>query len=391
MFFSSPPSYIGVDIGASAIKIVELTNDQGRPRLVTYGIAEHHKALLGNFDPRQSPTDVAIALKSLLSKSRVTTTKVIASLPSFSVFTSMVTIPLLEKKDTAAAVRWEAKKIIPLPIEEMVLDWKILEDHEWRSRGEQVGVATALTSEQIGEREPVPAPVESPTSNAGKTQRVLVTAAARQLVKKYIDIFKAAGLELLSLETEAFALLRSLIGYDQSVIMIVDIGAINTDITVVDHGIPLLNRSIDTGGVSLTQAIANQMHMSLDEAEQFKRDWSRETHEQVPPVIEQALMPIMNEMKYCSTLYDRQIEALLGIGSATMRQGAHPSIEKIILTGGSAYFSFLEQCFKNHFPIAVAIGNPWARVSFPKDLQKQLYDIGPRSSIAIGLAMRNIE
>jgi type IV pilus assembly protein PilM len=101
----------------------------------------------------------------------------------------------------------------------------------------------------------------------------LLTAAPKNLVKRYIEIFTAAEIQIVSLETEAFALERALIGLDKSSVMIVDMGALATDISVIQEGIPLLNRSIDVGGDTITKAIANSLNINIERAEQFKRDF----------------------------------------------------------------------------------------------------------------------
>ncbi len=365
MIFSSQASYVGVDIGASAAKIVELANEGKRPRLVSYGIVEEPLDVVGTVDPRQEPARVGAVLKQLVRQSRVTTTKAFASLPTFSVFTSILNIPKVVGKDLAAAVRWEAKKIVPLPIDDMVLDWKRLAE--------------------------VKPNVKSPEGkDALGGSRILLTAAAKDLVKKYIEVFRNAGLQLMSLETEAFALIRSLVGTDTSVVMIVDVGAVNTDISVVDHGVPFLNRSIDTGGLAMTKALAEGMSISVEQAEQMKRDLaagsSAEGGTEIPEVLQTVVEPILNELSYCVSLYERQRQALEGTEGSP--DGA--KIDKVVLTGGSSELIGLSQHLAKRLNIRVVVANPWARIMVPKGLEPELARLGPRLSIAIGLAMRDI-
>ncbi|MFA6215885.1 MAG: pilus assembly protein PilM, partial [Patescibacteria group bacterium] len=210
--------------------------------------------------------------------------------------------------------------------------------------------------------------------------KILLTAAPKELVKRYIDIFKAAGLQLLSLDTEPFALIRSLVGNDKSALMVVDIGSVVTNISISVNSIPILNRSIDVGGLTITKSIANSLNVSLARAEQFKYDIGmspgRIGQGSVPKTIETTLSPIVDELRYSLNLYKNQ---------------GQKSIEKIILTGGSSLLSNLPDYLSNALGLRVFLGDPWARVVYPEDLKPVLDEIGSRYSVAIGLAMRDIE
>jgi type IV pilus assembly protein PilM len=236
----------------------------------------------------------------------------------------------------------------------MILDWKVLEEA------------------------PPSGPVQ--TEGAPKSVRILLTAAAKNLVKKYLDVFKIAGLNLLSLETEAFALIRSLVGADKSTILIVDMGAACTNIFIVDAGIPVLNRSIDLGGAALTKTLSANLNISLAEAEQLKHDIGlAETEPRgVPRLIETSLAPLINEIRYCINLFQSQE----GTGIK--------KVEKIILTGGGAALPNLRDYIASGLALRVYIGDPWARVIYPEELRPVLDEIGPKFSVAIGLAMREI-
>ena len=204
-----------------------------------------------------------------------------------------------------------------------------------------------------------------------------MTAAPKNLVARYLDIFKRTDLNLLSLETEAFALSRALMGNDTSSVMIVDIGSNNTDICVIESGVPILNRGIDIGGNSITKAIMNSMNVNLERAEQFKRDFGliAQANRSVPQTIQNSLNPIINEIKYVFDLYQRQGEG---------------GIEKIVLAGGSAFLPNLPDYLSKLLDLPVIIGDPWDRVIYPLDLKPVLQEIGPRMATSIGLAMRDI-
>ncbi len=348
--FNPKQSFVGVDIGTFGIKAVQLGLDNQRPRLMTYGYIEQATDVVKN-DAATSREAAANALKTVLHEAKVSTTRAVAALPSFTVFSSIISLPLMNRKELNSAVRWEAKKFVPMPIDELVLDWKLLKDTH-----------------------PAPAGPAAP-----KNLRVLITAAPKTLVRRYIDIFKAAGLQIVDLETEALALERSLIGTDPAPVMIVDIGAMATDIAVVVDGIPLINRSIDVGGNTMTKSIAQSLNVDHGRAEQFKRDFglsvSQSQVSQVPKTVEFIISSIVNEIRFVLNLY--------------RSQGAGP-IQRIVLSGGSAFLLNLPAYLEKTLSIKTFIGDPWARVVYPVELKPALQEIGPRFAVAIGLAMREL-
>ncbi|MEW6610159.1 MAG: pilus assembly protein PilM [Patescibacteria group bacterium] len=371
-FFASREHYLGVDISSANIKVVELSNEHGRARLFTYGFVEQSTDLV-KASSEEMRKQVIGLLHAVLEKAKTTTKKTVSALPNFSVFSSIMSLPQMSKKDLAQAVQWEAKKIVPLPIDEMVIDWKMLPE------GSNPPSPSHLLSPAASK---VPASPEKETPQKPEEKqgsvRVLLTAAPKNLVERYVALFKEAGLELVGLETESFALERSLVGNDPNAIMIVDIGALTSNIIIVEKGIPLLNRSVDVGGTSITKMIAGSLGVDTMRAEQFKRDigFTGQGDGGILKTIETSINPIINELKYCFDLYRSQE----GIGH----------VSKIILTGGSAFLPGLSDYLSRLLAIKVFVGDPWARVIYPTELRPALEELGPRFAVAIGLAMREI-
>ncbi|MEK7166818.1 MAG: type IV pilus assembly protein PilM [Patescibacteria group bacterium] len=348
-------NYLGIDIGMGSIKIVELKNEKGKPKLVTYGFVDQSVDIVHDNSEKAKKYIADLILKTC-KKAQVSTQKVITGLPTFSVFNSIINLPLISNKDLPSAIKWEAKKFIPLPLEEVILDWKILKEDSSKNNEMDSGKV----------------------KKTKKGLRILLTVAPKNLIKKFVDIFKQINFELLSLETASFALTRSLIGYDLNPIMIVDIGAAITSVIVVEKNIPILNRSIDMGGIVVTQAIANSLNIDFKRAEQFKRDIgisNAAAQDGTSKTIQTILDNVVNEIRYTIELYEHQ-----GL----------KKIEKIILTGGSAYLPNLPDFFSKVLGKKVYIGDPWFRIIYPLELKPALEEIAPRLSVAIGLAMREI-
>lgn len=345
--FSSNDSYLGVDIGSSSIKMVELKKEGGRLRLLSYGFTENLDELV-KADWQNDVRYIANIINKLRAEAGITSRSAVAALPTFSVFSSVINLSNINQKDISSAVHWEAKKVIPLSLDEMVLDWKIIPDSKDKENKDKKG-----------------------------NLKVLLTGAPKALVKKYIDIFKEARINLLSLETETFSLIRSLLGDDKSTVMIVEVGASTSDIFIVDKSISMLNRSMDIGGLTITKAISNNLNIGLERAEQFKYDLgiaSIESNEEVvPKIITETISPIINEIKYMLNLFQ-------GKGST--------KVEKIILSGGSSLLPNFGSYLSKVLDMNVIIGDSWSMISCPVELKPVLSELGPRLSVAVGLAMR---
>ncbi|PIR04188.1 MAG: hypothetical protein COV59_03320 [Candidatus Magasanikbacteria bacterium CG11_big_fil_rev_8_21_14_0_20_39_34] len=380
-------SFLGVDIGAGGIKLVELKKTKGRPQLWTYGLADadldvhlhgvHHDELaeepmpeIHQIAPRMRPEmekeepkkqkstkfahfedDARVEkygaiLKQLLKEAKVTSSYATASLPVSYIFHALVTLPKVDEKELNHHIRAKIKKMLPNEIDDMQIVFQKVPD--------------------IDGRDP-------------KFFKYLVTAAPKQLVAFYTAIFEKAGLQLQELETEAFALARALVGLDKSTSMIVDIGAERTNFFIVDQGLPMTHRSIQMGGQSIDTILAAHLGVDQKLAQQIKLDISDQEKMNVPdslfhPVID----PIIKEIEYSFNLFLKQ------------NGNEEKKPEKIILTGGSAVFPLFKDFIEQRFPMRVFVGDPWARVVYQQGLKSVLDTIGPRMGVTIGLAMRNI-
>ncbi|NQU77990.1 pilus assembly protein PilM [Candidatus Falkowbacteria bacterium] len=436
--FTKQKSYLGIDIGSSGIKVVEITKENNTPKLITYGYAEESTDIVKSSAPDIQAKTAAL-LKAICSHAKITTKKAMAALPNFFVFSSIINLPATtSEKDLSSAINWEAKKFIPMPLTDVVLDWKILNgqnnsNSSFVSGGEKLGNkknaspdapppdAPALGSQNppaSSPEEKIPSPLEHQKPNGNnslakkenpdqianapapeeddqeKNLNILLTAAPKNLVKRYIDICRIAGLELLSLETESFALGRSLIGYNRWPVMVIDMGALVSDIVILENGIPMLSRSIDVGGTTITQAIVNILNVDMARAEQFKRDYgapinpittnlnpngaqesSKASLSGVPRAIATVLDSLVHEIRYSTELYQNQTSK---------------KVEKIVLSGGSAYLANLTTYLSKNLSLPVHIGNPWDRVSYPTELKPVLENLAPRFAVAVGLALREL-
>jgi type IV pilus assembly protein PilM len=363
--FSSNKNFLGIDIGSTSIKIVELAKHKSKPKLVSYGFADQLSNLLADNSP-QAQMKASGLIEKILAQSKIGTRRAVTALPNFYVFSSVINVPVTTRKSLQDTIRWEAKKIVPMNLDEVILDWKILNEADLAiikndEKKRKAGQRKITRGEEIA-----------------KTVEVLITAAPRNLVQKYINIFKLAAVNLSSLETESFALARSLLSDYSESVMILDIGSLASDIMIIEQGIPVITRSIDVGGKSVTQAIERSLKVDFKRAEQLKQDigiMEQYYAEGISRVIAGTFSSVVNEINYTIDLYKNRGK----------------KIARIILSGGSSYLAGLPQYFQNTLKIDAHVGDPWHKVSYAPDLQPVIEEIGPRFAVAIGLALRDID
>ena len=294
----------------------------------------------------------ANTIKTICKTSRIMSKTAVVSLPVSSVFHALVTLPMVKKEDLDHIVKAEVKKLLPMPLEEMALDYQVLK---------------GLLED--------------------KSQRVLVNAVPHKLIEFYSKVFQRAGLSLEALEPESTALARSLVGRDQAVAMIVDIGSERTNFFIIDQGVPITHQSIESGGDKIDKILQNILGVERTLVEQAKYDLFDYLSANSNNVLSQqkwldilmpVVDPIIKEIEVSLELYLRQ----------TGNEGKRP--EKIILTGGMGLMPFLAKHIQEKFKIKCYVGDSWARVVYQDGLKPVLRQIGPRLSVAIGLALRNI-
>lgn len=340
--------FLGIDIGDSSMKMVELKKKGRKIHLSNYAFSENVSEI--NFTKIDDTDYLAQAISKVIDEAGLKARRATVSLPTFAVFSSIITVNITDKKMLAQAVSDEAKKVIPLPLNEMILDWKVIPDKNGKM------------------------------PSSGQIQ-IFLTGSPKKLVKKYIDIFKKSNIALASLETETFSLVRSLIGDDKSPMMIVEIGANSTDLSIIKDSIPVLNRSLSVCSSTITTNLAKNLGMSFTQAEQFKLDMSfslgkENENNALPKIVTETLEPIVTEMKYLRDFYQSQYEG---------------NLEKIVLSGGGSLLLNLPAYFSKILDIKVIIGDPWNRISYPAEIKPVLMDAGPKLAVAIGLSMREID
>ncbi len=343
-----PTSVIGVDIGMHSTKVVQLRYERERAILETYGELLTEGYIKGATAERGSllrylDSDIASLLKDLLRESNTTSKEAVLSIPAASSFVTPVSFPRLAKKEIDQAMPYEARKYVPIPASEVVLDWDIFEPEEGKD-----------------------------------TIDVLLVAVPREIVEKFKRVAESVGIHPRALEVETFSLTRSLVGSDQTPTAIINLGHISTTISLVDKGRVRISHNFGRGSQELTRALERGLGVTRDRAEEIKRNTGlserieeKETTSVMTPLVE----TLFAEIERMISLYNRK---------------APRKIQKINLTGGGSNLKGLVDYVSGKFGIEVTRGNPFARMVTPAFMQPVLREIGPSFSVAAGLALREI-
>ncbi len=342
-------THLGIDISASAIKIVEIKKEEERNELINYAIFSLEKYLKTKKkesdaeDLKISNEEIAEMIKKTIIKAKIKSKDTYFSVPVYSSFYTLIDFSDMTEKEIKTAIPFEAKKYIPIPITEVILDWSIV----------------------------------SSSSSGGKKQ-VLLIAVPKKIINDYNEIAKLAGLNLKGIEGETFSLSRSLIGNDKSVIILIDSGARSINVSIIDDGFIRVTHNLEMGGNKITKSIVQHMNIDSEKAEYLKKrladkDKSFELNPQLEEIVQFSLGAIIIEIKKIIDSYQNKYSR---------------KIEKGILAGGGIHLSGFVDDLSNRLSLDSSIGNPFARVSYPDSLGPVLKKISSSLAVAVGLAMR---
>lgn len=358
IFKRKPKSVLGIDIGTSSIKVVQLRKEEDRFKLENYGeisTVDYLERLNNSFQTTSLRTLEVVTremLRILLEKADITAKQTVMAIPVFSSFVSAIEMPEMVEKELGRAVEFEARRYVPIPLAEVVLDWKIIE--------------SGMIKDDI-------------TSKPFKGKRILLIAVPKEVVNKYIKIADTLNLKISALELESFSSSRSLMDNNRDSTCILDAGARATSFSIIDKGVIQMSHSLDIAGAEMTRALATGLGIASKRAEEFKITYGlnhrsdREGREEIKELLNISIDKIINEIERMINSYESKTER---------------KIENLILNGGSAQLIGLADYIEEKLNIKVNVADPWGRIIYPPALQRTLKKIGPPFSVAIGAAMR---
>lgn len=340
-----PKACLGIDIGTSALKVIELSRWAGRRSLKNYGelkaITLYDKPFR-TFDKNTlilSSKDIARALRAIRQESKISSTRAVFSIPDFSSFFTSFELPPMTKAELPGAVDFEARKHVPMPLSEVIFDWQIL-------------------SGRVKQNTPL---------------KILLVAVPREVVNQYQEIATLAKLELVALEAEAFGLIRSITGEGEESMLVLDIGAQSTTINTVVLGKLHSSRSFDIAGNTFSERIARSLSITAKEADAKKAAKGIEDSD-VLEILTPLVDLIAAEIKKSAVSFPKDIKPA-----------------KVVLAGGTAFLPGLREYLRKSTNIATEYAFPFRSVFYPPILESTIKVMGPSYAVAVGAALRGIQ
>jgi len=364
-------SALGIDIGSSAIKIVQLKKKNGQAVLETYG-----ELALGPYTGLSvgqavvlAPDKLAQALIDLMKEKEVniTTKKCGISIPFTSSLMSVIEMPDVSTKQLAVMVPLEARKYIPVPVSEVMLDWSVIPKSEMQEEDSSEYATTAeraTTDQGTGTRTALP------------KVNVLIVAIHNETIVRYQDIVVKSALEAGFFEIEIFSTMRAVLDETLRPVMIMDMGAASTKLYVIERGVIRSSHTINRGSQDITLTISKSLGLSMERAEVMKRQVGvTGENKNLTDVVILTLDYIFAEVNNVLLSFEKKY---------------NKTISKVILVGGGSILKGLADLAKNNFKTDVVLADPFSKVNAPAFLENILKETGPEFAVAIGLALRKL-
>lgn len=340
---SGVSSFFGLDIGTTAVRVVQLSGSGRTRSLKKYAFAP--------IDPKVSMSDskadqqkVIQVVRELVEQAGISTRDVAVGLPSNKVFTTIVDIDRLSPEELEKSLMFQADSLIPTPVAESKLDWAILGD--------------------------------SP-ADANKVE-VLLSSVSNEFLESRLDMLESIGLNVIAFEPDSLALARALTAPDSVLpTMVVDVGSKTTDIVITMNGAPRLIRSLPTGTDAIMRSALQNLNIDEKQAQQFvfkfglgKDKLEGQIYNAIIGTVDLLVSDVEKSIKFFLSRYPNQ------------------KLDRIIVTGGASTLPEFPLYIANKFSLNVEIGNAWRNVAFPESRKDELISVSNHFGVAVGLAER---
>jgi len=347
--FRRAKSLVGLDIGSSAVKAVELKAAGKSFKVTAFG---------SESVPPDSIVDGAIidgaavadAIRRLFESRKIQTKDVAASLSGNAVIVKKITLPVMTEAELAESIYWEAEQYIPFDIQDVNLDYQILDPGD---------------------------------AAAGKaTMDVLLVAAKKEKIADYTGVIAQAGRTAVVVDVDAFALQNAFeVNYGiepGQVVVLLNAGASATNINILQGDHSVFTRDISIGGNAYTEALQKDLNLPFDQADQLKRGEAVDgvTFDDARPVLRAVSENVMLE-----------IQKTFDFFKAT---AASDRIDRIVVSGGASRAEAFLEMLTERFDAPVELFDPFRKVAFDaKRFQVDAVDdVAPTAAVAVGLALR---
>jgi type IV pilus assembly protein PilM len=341
---------LGLDIGSSSVKLVQLKESKKGIQLATFAMAPLPSEAIVD-GALMNATAVVETIQSMLAAQKLKNKEVAVSISGHSVIIKKISLPAMTQEELDDSIKWEAEQYIPFDVNDVYLDYQILQ-----SRPEQ------------GQMD------------------VLLVAAKKEIVDEYSAIVKEAGLDPVVVDVDCFTIQNAFeinYGYPPGeAIVLLDVGASTININVISNGITTFTRDISMGGNQFTEEIQKQLNVSYDEAEAYKLGGERgvDADSVVPQEVERVMQAVSEQMA-------SEIHRSLDFYLATSSEGR---MSKVYLSGGTAKVPSLARTIEDRVGVAVELIDPFKNIQIDPKIFNIDYinEVRPLASCAVGLGLR---
>lgn len=336
--------FFGLDIGSSAVRVVQLRGAGATKSLTRYGSIDVD-AKTAQSDSQADQQRLAAIVASTVKQSGITTKDVVVGLPSNKMFSTIVDFPKLPPAEMEQTIRYQVDSHIPINVSEAKVDWAVLGD--------------------------------SPTGE-GQVE-VMLSAVTNSYAEARLDMLESIGLNVVAIEPDALALARALLPTGtMDAAMVLDIGDSSTDLVLVYGGTPRLIRAIPTGGATFIKAAQQNLNVDDKQAMQFVYKFGLnedklegQVYRALQTTIDGLVSEVSKSIKYFTNRYK-------GV-----------NLTKIVVSGGASTLPGFPLYLANKLGVQIEIGNAWLNVSYPQSKHNDLIALSNNFAVAVGLAERS--
>jgi type IV pilus assembly protein PilM len=343
--FKNKKEVVGIDIGSSSVKIIQLKDNKGSFQLLNAGIYPlSPEAIVDN--TLMDSSAIATAIKNLSTSLGIKTKDAVCSISGNSVIIRKIVLPAMPQEELEDQISWEAEQYIPFDINDVNMDFQIL----------------------------------SPDSNDPSKMNVLLVASKKDIINDYVAVFSQVGMQLVVVDVDSFAVQNSFEvnhSYNsEDIIALVNIGASVMNINVIKDGITLFTRDVQMGGNLYTEEIQKQLGLSSEDAEIGKLLAHESTNE-----------PLRNVIRKVNDTLTQEIRRSLDFYNSTANDDR---ISSVFVSGGCSKVYNLINTISEKISLPVEKLNPFAKLKYnEKDFDPEyLEEIGPFMAVPVGLAIR---
>jgi len=348
LLFRKSKNLVGLDIGSSAVKLVELKDAKGGGyRLVKSGLETLSPEAIVD-GAIMDASLVVDTVNRLVSTANVRNPDFGTSLSGHSVIVKKISLPAMSPEELSESIRWEAEQYVPFDINDVNLDYVVLE------------------------------------SGAGDSMDVLLVAVKKDKIGDYTSVISQAGRNPVLVDVDAFALQNAFeANYPVEaghIVALVNVGASVTNVNILSGSNTIFWRDISFGGNQYTDAIQKQLSLSFDQAESLKKGERAGDHSvsEIFPILRSVTDDLAQELQ-------KTFDFFLATTS-TQR------IDRLLLSGGSSRVVNFDTQLKERFGMPVEVMNPFRQIDITSTSlsAEWLIENAPSLAVAVGLAVRHV-